>query len=83
MAARTFGAMLPSPKVPASSRRCASLTESVRNARRDANKRVEGDRDLPEDQTKRLKDEIQELLKQHEAEIDKLLKTKTAEILEE
>lgn len=58
---------------------------SVRNVRRDANKhadQLEKDKDshLSEDQLADLKDEIQSMLKKHEAEIDEAVKRKTEEI---
>lgn len=60
---------------------------AVRNARRDANKHAEGlekakDAHYSEDQIKDLKDKIQNLLKQHEADIDKAVEHKSKEILE-
>jgi ribosome recycling factor len=60
---------------------------AVRNARRDANKHAEAlekakDAHFSEDQIKDLKDKIQNLLKQHETDIDKAVETKSKEILE-
>ncbi|MEO1584510.1 MAG: ribosome recycling factor [Planctomycetota bacterium] len=58
----------------------------MRNARRDANKAADalgkGDSNISEDEVSTLKDEIQELLKKHEASIDSLVKDKSAEIME-
>ena len=59
---------------------------SLRNVRRDANKRVDaakGDGDITEDEVKQLKDEIQSALKKKEGEIDEMLKAKNKEIMEE
>jgi ribosome recycling factor len=59
----------------------------LRNARRDANKHAdtltkqEG-KQYPEDEVKTLKDEIQELLKKYEAEIDQAIDAKSKEIME-
>lgn len=62
---------------------------SMRNIRRDAIKDVEkaqkdhaGDVAVTEDDVKSAKDDIQDLLKEHEARLEELLKSKTAEILE-
>jgi len=60
---------------------------SVRNARRDANKHADGltkakEAHISEDEVKTLKDEIQELLKKHEAGIDQAVDAKSKEILE-
>ncbi|MHC4837835.1 MAG: ribosome recycling factor [Planctomycetota bacterium] len=62
---------------------------SMRNIRRDAIKDVEraqkehsGDVAVTEDDVKSAKDDIQELLKDHESKVEELLKSKTAEILE-
>jgi ribosome recycling factor len=59
----------------------------LRNARRDANKHAEqlgkdSDAHLSEDESSTLKDEIQELLKKYEAEIDTMVKKKSEEITE-
>lgn len=59
---------------------------ALRNVRRDANKKAETAKaagSLTEDQLKKLKDGIQELLKQKETEVDQLLAAKTKEIMEE
>ena len=59
----------------------------IRNARRDANKHAEAlgkdsDAHISEDEISTLKDEIQELLKKFEAEIDTMVKKKSDEITE-
>lgn len=59
----------------------------MRNARRDANKHADSlakqqGQHFSEDEIKTLKEEIQELLKKYEAQIDQILEKKTAEILE-
>ncbi len=58
---------------------------ACRNARRDANKHAETlgkdkSAGIPEDEIKTLKDEIQELLKKYEAEIDEAVAKKTEDI---
>lgn len=56
---------------------------AVRNVRRDANKgadAMEKDGDLSEDELKKLKDDIQDLVKTYEGKIDEALKQKTAEL---
>ena len=58
---------------------------SMRNVRRDANKSADGaeaDGNLSEDDLKRLRDEIQELIKRFEAKVDEELERKTSEIME-
>lgn len=60
---------------------------SLRNVRRDANKHADQLKDdkslnFPEDEVKTLKDEIQEVLKKHEAVADKLINEKSVEIME-
>lgn len=62
---------------------------AMRNIRRDAIKDVEkaqkdpaGDVAVTEDDVKSAKDDIQDLLKEHEARLEELLKSKTVEILE-
>ena len=60
---------------------------AIRNVRRDANKQADAlAKDdavhISEDEVATLKDEIQELLKQHEAEIDTAVKAKSEEIME-
>lgn len=57
---------------------------ALRNARRDANKKVdheEKDAKLTEDQAKQGREEIQELLKKYEGKVDELVATKNKEIL--
>lgn len=62
---------------------------AMRNIRRDAIKDVEkaqkdgaGDVAVTEDDVKSAKDDIQDLLKEHESRLEELLKSKTVEILE-
>ena len=59
---------------------------AMRNVRRDANKHADalgkGDHHVPEDEIATLKDEIQELLKKHETQIDEAVKKKADEIAE-
>ncbi len=58
---------------------------SMRNVRRDANKHAdaaEKESTISEDQLKRLRDEIQELLKGFETKVDVELERKTTEIME-
>ncbi len=60
---------------------------SCRNARRDANKHADvlgkdKTAHIPEDDIKTLKDEIQDLLKQYEGQIVKMVDSKSAEIME-
>jgi ribosome recycling factor len=60
---------------------------AVRNVRRDANKHIEQlskdkTQHLSEDQIEDLKDKVQNLLKQHETDIDKTIDAKTKEIME-
>ncbi|MEO1008356.1 MAG: ribosome recycling factor [Planctomycetota bacterium] len=70
--------------------RCKKMGEEakvvLRNARRDANKHADslktGEGHISEDEVKILKDEIQELLKKHEAEIDQRVADKSKEVLE-
>jgi ribosome recycling factor len=57
----------------------------VRNARRDANKSIDGEekaKTMSEDEAKELKDKIQKITKKHEDEIDSLVAGKTKEIEE-
>lgn len=59
---------------------------SIRNVRRDANKQaetLEKDGGIGEDELHKLKDEIQELVKDHEKKIGDLFEAKKKEILEE
>lgn len=60
---------------------------ALRNARRDANKHADQLKNEPggsysEDQINTLKEEIQEVLKKHEAQVDELVKVKSEEIME-
>jgi ribosome recycling factor len=58
---------------------------AIRNVRRDANKQADtglGDGHLTEDQADGLKEEIQELTKEHEAKVKALVDKKTAELME-
>lgn len=60
---------------------------AVRNIRRDANKHADGltkakDAPISEDEVKTLKDEIQTLLKKHEAASDQIVEAKSKEIME-
>jgi len=65
---------------------CNALAEeariSVRNVRRDINGKIERDEELSEDDESREKKAIQKLTDSHIEEIDALLKTKTAEVME-
>ena len=59
---------------------------SCRNVRRDANKHADvlgkdKSANLPEDEVKTLKDEVQELLKKYEAQIVKMVDDKSTEIM--
>ena len=59
----------------------------VRNLRRDANKHADAltksdSNPVSEDEVKTLKDEIQELVKKYEAEIETLVDAKTKEVME-
>lgn len=58
---------------------------SLRNIRRDANKHVdteEKDSSLTEDQARKGRDDVQELLKKFEATVESLVASKTKEIME-
>jgi len=60
---------------------------SLRNVRRDANKQADAlknakDVHYSEDEIKQLKDEIQEVIKKHEAAADKITEDKSKEIME-
>ena len=58
---------------------------AIRNARRDSNKsadREQKDAILTEDESKKGKDDIQELTKDYEAQVTKLINAKTEEIME-
>ena len=61
----------------------AELTKvALRNTRRDANKHVDDAKDLTDDMKTKNKDAVQALLKSHEGEVEKMLATKTKEIME-
>ncbi|MCH2580802.1 MAG: ribosome recycling factor, partial [Planctomycetes bacterium] len=56
---------------------------AIRNVRRDANKQagqLQKDKNISEDESKDLKEEIQKLLKDIEGKVDELLKSKTEEL---
>lgn len=58
---------------------------AIRNIRRDANKNGDtalADKVLTEDQAAKLKDDIQELTKKHEAKVKDVVDKKTAELME-
>lgn len=55
---------------------------SMRNVRRDSNKQIKDIENLPEDAQKKLKDDIQDLLKSYEDKVDALLDQKTKELME-
>ncbi|HVS70092.1 MAG TPA: ribosome recycling factor [Phycisphaerae bacterium] len=58
---------------------------ALRNIRRDANKKVDGEEKeslLTEDQAKGGRDEVQELLKKFEGQVESLVAAKTKEIME-
>jgi ribosome recycling factor len=58
---------------------------SIRNIRRDANKHVdtaEKEKTLTEDDSKRIKEEVQELTKKFETKVNEHAEKKTAEIME-
>jgi ribosome recycling factor len=58
---------------------------AIRNVRRDANRHVDAVKKngkAPEDDCKKSKEDIQELTKDHEAEVDKYLKSKIDELME-
>lgn len=65
---------------------CASLAEeariAIRNVRRDINGKIERDEELSEDEQSHEKKQIQKLTDNSVAEIEKLLKAKTAEVME-
>jgi len=59
---------------------------AMRNVRRDANKQADGlkkatDSHYPEDEIETLKQEIQELLKKHEGDVERLSEEKAKEIM--
>lgn len=60
---------------------------ALRNVRRDANKHADGltkagGAAISEDEVETLKNEIQELLKKYEAEVDRLVEDKSKEVME-
>jgi ribosome recycling factor len=55
---------------------------AIRGARRDANKAVEGDDTLTEDEQKKTKEDIQELLKKYEGDIETTVESKKKDIME-
>lgn len=58
---------------------------AIRNARRDANKAVESEEksgDIPEDDAKRGKEQIQDLTKQYESKADEMFEHKKQEVLQ-
>ncbi len=65
---------------------CNKLAEearvAVRNVRRDANAKIERDEELPEDEQTREKKAVQKVTDSFVAQIDDLLKAKTAEVME-
>ena len=67
-------------------RDCKQLAEeariSVRNARKDANRAIDRDEELSEDQKNAEKKRIQKLTDKYVGMIDELLKAKTAEVME-
>jgi ribosome recycling factor len=57
---------------------------SVRNVRKDGNdkiKKLEKDKEISEDESKKAQDQIQKLTDEHVAKIDEAFKTKEADIL--
>ncbi|MEM1329641.1 MAG: ribosome recycling factor [Planctomycetota bacterium] len=55
----------------------------LRNSRRDANKHADAiSKELPEDEVKTLKEEIQELLKKYEHQIESMVSKKSDEVME-
>ena len=58
---------------------------AMRNVRRDVNKHadtLQKKGEITEDQNRKAHDEIQNLLKEHEAKIDQIMERKVAEIME-
>ncbi len=58
---------------------------TIRNARRDGNKALDGeekDKTMSEDEAKAGKDQIQELTKSYESQVEERVGHKTAEIME-
>lgn len=56
---------------------------ALRNIRRDANDQFKKDEEVTDDDAKRAEKEVQKLLDKYSAELDALLKTKEAELLED
>lgn len=67
-------------------RDCKQLAEeariSIRNARKDANRAIDRDEELSEDQKTGEKKRIQKLTDKYVGTVDELLKAKTAEVME-
>ncbi len=62
---------------------CEETRIALRNTRRDLNKHSDAEQksgDLTEDDNRKLHDEIQKVLKEHEGKVDEILKAKVAEI---
>lgn len=55
---------------------------ALRNARRDANKAVEADDTMTEDEQKKAKEDVQELIKKYEADIDATVESKRKDVME-
>lgn len=82
---------LPFPKPTEERRRelvkeCKELTEdariSLRNIRRDIDKKIERDEELSEDDSRREQAQIQKITDSYVSKVDELLKTKEAEVME-
>lgn len=82
---------LPFPKPTEERRRelvkeCGKYAEdakvAIRNIRRDANNKAEKNEELSEDEVNREKKQIQKLTDDFVAEVDEMLKVKTAEVME-
>ena len=82
---------LPFPKPTGERRRelareCRQLAEearvSIRNARRDANGKIERDEELSEDDVHRQQNQIQKLTDNYIEKIDEMLKIKESEVME-
>ncbi len=57
---------------------------SIRNVRKDANdkiKKLEKDKEITEDESKKAHDEVQKITDEHVASVDKLVKEKEAELM--
>ena len=64
---------------------CEEARIALRNVRRDQNKHADGlwkDGKLTEDENKKLHDDIQKMLKEHEDKVQQLQDKKTAEVME-